>query len=510
MNTQRPEWNDANNALVGNGVSMVTLYYLRRFLKFFEPIISNTEQDEISVSEELAQMFESISGMLSTHAGVLNAEISNKDRREITEGLGRAGSDYRVKVYEQGFSGEKSTITLVQIKDFIQTSLDYLEHSIAANQREDNLYHAYNLMSIDESGISIAHLEEMLEGQVAVLSSGYLSTEQALKVLDALRNSSLYREDQQSYILYPNKELPGFLEKNTIPEKSVNKSKLLQKLVADNNQQIIAKDVEGGFHFNGNFTNARDVKSALTNLADQYSSLVKDEEELVLQIFEEVFNHKAFTGRSGTFFGFEGLGSIYWHMVSKLHLAVQEVCERAVENEVDSETFKRLTAHFDEIRNGIGVHKSPELYGAFPIDPYSHTPEHRGAQQPGMTGQVKEDILVRMGELGIQIKDGKLSFAPSLLKKDEFSKESKTFNLVSLEQETYQINLPKNSIGFTCCQVPVIYKMAEQSGLEVELNDGSTKVFESSGLDKETSHQIFQRSGVVKRIMVSLQKKDLR
>ncbi|MEL6989031.1 MAG: hypothetical protein AAGK97_14560, partial [Bacteroidota bacterium] len=31
LNTQRPEWNDANNALVGNGVSMVTLYYLRRF-----------------------------------------------------------------------------------------------------------------------------------------------------------------------------------------------------------------------------------------------------------------------------------------------------------------------------------------------------------------------------------------------------------------------------------------------------------------------------------------------
>ena len=32
MNTQRPEWNDANNALVGPGVSMVTLCYLRRFL----------------------------------------------------------------------------------------------------------------------------------------------------------------------------------------------------------------------------------------------------------------------------------------------------------------------------------------------------------------------------------------------------------------------------------------------------------------------------------------------
>ena len=43
MNTQRPEWNDANNALVGNGVSMVTLYYLRRFLKFFEKLLENSE-----------------------------------------------------------------------------------------------------------------------------------------------------------------------------------------------------------------------------------------------------------------------------------------------------------------------------------------------------------------------------------------------------------------------------------------------------------------------------------
>ena len=34
LNTQRPEWNDANNALVGNGTSMVTLYYLRRLPGF--------------------------------------------------------------------------------------------------------------------------------------------------------------------------------------------------------------------------------------------------------------------------------------------------------------------------------------------------------------------------------------------------------------------------------------------------------------------------------------------
>ena len=34
LNTQRPEWNDANNALVGHGVSVVTLCHLRRFVVF--------------------------------------------------------------------------------------------------------------------------------------------------------------------------------------------------------------------------------------------------------------------------------------------------------------------------------------------------------------------------------------------------------------------------------------------------------------------------------------------
>ena len=47
MNTQRPEWNDANNALVGNGVSMVTLYYLRRFLKFFSKVLNQDSSSHL-------------------------------------------------------------------------------------------------------------------------------------------------------------------------------------------------------------------------------------------------------------------------------------------------------------------------------------------------------------------------------------------------------------------------------------------------------------------------------
>lgn len=510
MNTQRPEWNDANNALVGNGVSMVTLYYLRRFLKFIEPVLADVESNSYSVSEELAKLFNSINDVLVNNQTLLNSSISDSERKKITDKLGLAGSEYRNQIYDHGFSGESVKIELDQIKGFVSTALKFLEHSIEANQREDDLYHAYNLMSINDDRIFISHLDEMLEGQVAVLSSGYLSPKEELNVLDALRASALYRDDQQSYILYPNKELPGFLKKNTIPKEEISKSELLKNLEADGNHRIITKDVNGEYHFNGNFRNARDLKKGLSDLSDKYKSLVEKEEKLILQVFENVFDHKSFTGRSGTFFGYEGLGSIYWHMVSKLHLAVYEVCERADEANVDKDVVKKLAKHFDEIGEGIGVHKSPELYGAFPTDPYSHTPAHRGAQQPGMTGQVKEDILVRIGELGIEIKDGRLSFDPSFLKKEEFSKEKKAFDLVSVDQNEYKIELPENALGFTCCQVPVIYRISDKSGLDVELSDGSSKSFKTSELDENLSGEVFERSGRVKQITVSIQEKDLR
>ena len=50
-----------------------------------------------------------------------------------------------------------------------------MEQSIRSNKREDGLYHAYNLMTVKGDGVQVSYLSEMLEGQVAVLSSKYLS-----------------------------------------------------------------------------------------------------------------------------------------------------------------------------------------------------------------------------------------------------------------------------------------------------------------------------------------------
>ncbi|QSS98249.1 hypothetical protein [Psychroflexus sp. ALD_RP9] len=512
MNTQRPEWNDANNALVGNGVSMVTLSYLRRFLAFFKSITEAVDASEnYEISEELAQLFSKMQATFSQYQYLTEGKFSDVQRKEVLDELGKAASTYRLKVYNSGLSGHKTKVSAEAINQFLSTSLKYIEQAIEVNKRTDNLYHAYNLMTVDNNKISIDYLSEMLEGQVAVLSSGYLNAKQSLALLDALKNSDLFRQDQYSYLLYPNKALKGFLDRNNVPETSVNSSVLLQQLVKDGHKEIIEKDIKGNYHFNANFNNSKKLKEALLSLeGETYSSLAQQEKDHILKIYEEVFNHKAFTGRSGTFYGYEGLGSIYWHMVSKLQLAVLETCLQAIEAHESAETVGRLLEHYYEINEGIGVHKSPKLYGAFPTDPYSHTPLGKGAQQPGMTGQVKEDILSRFGELGVRIIKGKLQFKPHLLRKSEFLDETHIFRYVDVKNQKHQIQLDKNTLGFTLCQVPIIYSISTQNKIKVEISDADSLQIEGLELTKALAEDVFSRSGKIKAIHVSLKESILK
>ncbi|SCY20814.1 hypothetical protein SAMN05192588_1672 [Nonlabens sp. Hel1_33_55] len=509
LNTQRPEWNDANNALVGNGVSMVTLYYLRRFMDYFEEFIEDSDFENSSISTELFEFFQAVHKTLTENAGVLDGSVSDAQRRQILDGLAQPASDYRSKIYDHNFSGNKKDVSKKSLLEFAKVTLVYLDQSIDANLRQDGMYHAYNLMTIQENGgVSISYLSEMLEGQVAVLSSGYLKPEQALKVMDGLKSSALFREDQYSYILYPNKQLPGFEEKNVIPKEHIQQSELLQKLLKEGNHKIVVQDNNGDYHFNANFNNANSLKTALKQLPQStYGSLIEKEQKQLEKTFETVFNHKAFTGRSGTFFGYEGLGSIYWHMVSKLLLAVQECCLAAIQSGADDELVGKMLDHYYEIQAGIGSHKSPELYGAVPTDPYSHTPATKGAQQPGMTGQVKEDILSRFGELGLVVDQGVLNFKPSLLRKQEFLKTSQTFDYVDLDKTNQSITIQPDSLAFTYCQVPVIYTLGDKEKVEVTHKDGSKQVMDQLKLDKKSSEQLFKRYQDIKHIEVFLNKK---
>jgi hypothetical protein len=510
MNTQRPEWNDANNALVGNGLSMVTLYYLRRFLKFVLPLFENSSTTEIPVSVELYGFFNEVAAVFNQHKQSLQTAAINKSiRKEITDALGYAASNYRQLIYTYKFSGNKELVTGKQIANLFTVANNFLEYTITLNKRKDNLFHTYNLIEYNSIHAQVTHLSEMLEGQVAVLSSGFLTPNESLQVLDSLKNSLLYRADQNSYILYPNKQLPGFLQKNSIPQQLFLQSQLLQQMVQENNSTLVEKDVQGKIHFNGNFRNAADLQQALQQLPATYTTLVQNETALLLQIFETVFNHKEFTGRSGTFFGYEGLGSIYWHMVSKLALAVQETCLRAIEAKTNSNIVKELVQHYYNITAGIGVHKSPKLYGAFPTDPYSHTPLHKGVQQPGMTGQVKEDIICRFGELGVFVNNACIQFNPVLLQLQEFLQLATTTNYIDVDGNKQELNLPANSLFFTYCQVPIVYQLGNTAQIDITYNNGTTNSMQGNTLNTNDSTLIFERSSAIQLVKVSVPKQQL-
>jgi hypothetical protein len=282
-------------------------------------------------------------------------------------------------------------------------------------------------------------------------------------------------------------------------------------MVAERDDRIVSRDADGAYRFNADFTNAGDLERRLGALESEYGEAVTAARADLLKLYEKVFNHRAFTGRSGAMFGFEGLGSIYWHMVSKLLLAIQENFFAARASGADAETCSRLASLYYEVREGIGFNKTPAEYGAFPMDPYSHTPKHAGAQQPGMTGQVKEEVLSRFGELGVRVADGKVHFDPGLLRALEFSAEPGLFRHLDVQGDWQETPLPPAALGFTWCQVPVVYRLDDSASptLTLTYQDGMTQTLSTLSLSESMSAELFLRSGHIRQVTVTVNHESL-
>ncbi len=515
LNTQRPEWNDANNALVGRGLSVVTACYLRRYLTFLIDWFTSGRDsipDSVLVSRSVLRFAERLKEVLTEHAGDFDGPVDDVLRRVILDKLASAGSDYRVRLYAEGIGEEKTSVSLDWLVDLFRQSVVMIDHTIRVNQRDDGMYHSYNLMHLEKGSAPISHLYEMLEGQVAVLSSGLLSGAEAVEVLDALSHSKIYREDQQSYMLYPNRQLPRFLEKNMLSREDALRSRLIQTLANNNETSVVKQDIHGDFHFHGGFGNVSDLNGALDRLQtrEEYRELVEGERELLNDMFEETFGHRHFTGRSGTFFGYEGLGSIYWHMVSKLALAVMEHCVEVHEDPSrhDPNVLARLHDHYREIRDGIGLTKTPLHYGAFPSDPYSHTPEGGGVQQPGMTGQVKEDILSRWDEIGIRIHGGQLRFEPRFFESSEFLTTDSVLDFFDVEGQRQQLVIAEGCFALTLCQVPIVYRKSESRKMVIHFAGKESVTRDELVLSQCETDVLFARLGKIRQIEVCFDPAD--
>jgi len=317
----------------------------------------------------------------------------------------------------------------------------------------------------------------------------------------------MYRADQHSYMLYPDRELKRFSEKNLVDADLLQASSLARKIV-ESESDVLRMDLNGNLHFSGSFRNVGDLQGALDQLAKDadFTELVSSQRDLLCEQYENTFNHRQFIGRSTSFFGYEGLGSIYWHMVSKLCLASQECLVEAIKSGADQESVAGLRHCYREIRDGIASKKSPQLYGAFPTDPYSHTPAGGGAQQPGMTGQVKEDILVRFCELGVRINDGCFSLDSALFEVDELFQYPSTFDFVCVSGEQRSLELDANTFAFTFCQVPVVLhavtvdSLMPHGTIQITRADQSMQQFRNGVLGREQSQSLFSRSGEIRRI----------
>jgi hypothetical protein len=128
-----------------------------------------------------------------------------------------------------------------------------------------------------------------------------------------------------------------------------------------------------------------------------------------------------------------------------------------------------------------------------------------------MTGQVKEEILTRFGELGVRVSAGAVQFDPSLLRAREFVTRPQAFRFLDVDEQWQQLDLPESALAFTWCQVPIVYHLQDSAApaVTVVLDDGSQQTLPGLALPTGLSEQLFLRSGHIRRIEVVLGRSQL-
>ena len=437
LHTQRPEWNDANNALVGNGLSVVTLAHLRRLFVFITRLPGAERAFALS-----AATLEALQGFNALAAATPEDAVHDAAaRRNFLDAAGALLDAWRAESYRGADGRTPAQAPARLLTDLARSLLPLIDATLQVCRRGDGLFHSYNLVDLSRSRAEVSHLYPMLEGQVAMLSCGLLSLAESVTLLDALFASPLFDVRRQSFVLYPDRHLPGFLERNRLDDDALTLP-VVQHILRHGRTELLQQQSDGTVRFASGLANRGDLEAAGADLGCALEPLA--------QAYDRLLKHREFTGRSGTMFAYEGLGCIYWHMVAKLLLAVQERVFEAADRAAPEQPA--LKAHYRRVRDGLGYRKSAAAYGAFPADAYSHTPAEGGAQQPGMTGQVKEEILTRWGELGLRMHDGRMHFDPVLLDASELARG--------------------NTLTFTRARVPYTYRRCTTTWLRFRTESG--------------------------------------
>ncbi len=454
MNTQRPEWNDANNAIVGIGLSVVTTYHVKSYIEFMKTVFAN-KSETYKVTDKvvtwLVKTCDSLVKFAGNYAG---------NEKALLDEMGYAFSDYRTDLYANGLNA-KTELTSADIMKYLDAAEKAVDYTIEKNKGD--VYTTYNLLKDD---FSVEAMRPMLEGQSAIVGSGSLDANTVDNLLSSMK-ADLFSEKLRCHTLYPVRMTKRFADKNCI---SLNIEPI---------NGVVTKDINGKLHFAG------DIQTAVTLKEKMDKACVStDTQEALLNEFENLFSHKKFNGRSEVMYKFEGIGCVYWHQNAKLALAVLESVQR--EKAINEANAANLYKSYRELMSGFIYRKSPSECLAIPVEPYSHTSFAGKSEQPGMTGQVKESVIIRRIELGVTVDNGEISFDNWFVADSEYNAEGK--------------------LNFSIYSIPVSYTLADTNCVTVVYKSGETKEFANMTIDTETSLQIFERSENIEKIEVTFAK----
>ncbi len=443
MNAQRPEWNDANNAIVGIGLSMVTVYHLKAYLDFIREIFVSAKESYVYSAEVIAWLKEVTQTLVQFN--------NNYDGNEkaVLDAVGTSFSNYRKNVYKNGFS-TKLSVENNKIIQFVDSAINVVDYTISKNKSD--VYVSYNLLNDD---FSYTPMKNMLEGQSAVIGSGYLNANEVCELINSMRES-LFDENEKYHTLYPVKKTTKFFDKNSV----------LQNFKPVNG--IIIKDISGNLHFSADIISEEILRKKCSE-----NLLSEEEVKEICSEYERIFAHKKFNGRSDVMYKFEGIGCVYWHQNAKFALGV---LESALKAHANGENTTQIYKAYNELLEGFIYRKSPKECKAIPIEPYSHTSFNKKSEQPGMTGQVKESVIMRRGELGVIVKNGQITFESAFLRPYEFDEN--------------------NEINFTCYGLKCKYIKSQQKGIKFYTNDKDIKQ-DSYTLSLQDSKSVFDKTNKI-------------
>jgi len=123
-----------------------------------------------------------------------------------------------------------------------------------------------------------------------------------------------------------------------------------------------------------------------------------------------------------------------------------------------------------------------------------------------MTGQVKEEVLSRFGELGLRVAGGEVRFDPRLLRAREFAGQPQRFRYLDVDGHWQELEVPAAGLAFTWCGIPIVYQLLGDDSPRVTIagRDGSVATHAGLSLPSRACAEVFTRSGQVRSVSVGI------